>query len=79
MTAREALLRGIVRAIAQGHTHSVDPAHVTDFINQLQKDSPELLVAEGLQHVSSLNNRQQTGPVSTRARLRNRPQSQTEI
>ena len=79
MTSREALIRGIIRAIAKGHTHNIDPAYITDFINQVQKDSPELLVAEGLQHADLLNNRQNPGPIRSRPGVRRRPQAHAEV
>ena len=46
MTAREALLRGILRDIRKGHTYNVAPEHIEAFLQQLEADSPELLAEE---------------------------------
>ena len=54
MTAREALLRIAANGIAQGHAHSVSPADISHFLDQLQKDSPEILVAAGLQQSAAV-------------------------
>ena len=62
MSARQALLRIVANGIAKGHAHGIDPAHVSNFLNQLQEDSPEIIVAAGLQKTGSLDQDQKVRP-----------------
>ena len=48
VTAREALLRIALRAIAEGHADHVGVTDIAEFLHEVERDSPELLVSCGL-------------------------------